>query len=242
METFGRVTQFFGQTVYIFDSTYNGKAVAYLQFQIGVCQQVETGTVYSRGVQSITHSQSQTTYFAPVEFGTRNQYPPRNNRSLNGFPVHLDRPADKGFQCTFVGQRKDHEKQIALLQNGVRVGDHYFVVVFYPGYHEVAVYQFGQIVECSPHNQFIFNFIGYNVRHQLARLVFFFDLLVLFFQFYLEDGTDKQHRGDNADYTQRIGGCIAEGYFGYIGNGTVEFKLRERLLCGTKPRCVCDGS
>ena len=40
VQTFGRVAQLFGQTVDVFDTAYYGEAVADLQLQIGVGQQV----------------------------------------------------------------------------------------------------------------------------------------------------------------------------------------------------------
>ena len=109
-------------------------------------------------------------------------------------------------------------------------------------HHEVAVDELGEVVERFTYDEFVFYLVGNYVGHELARLVFLLDLLIFLVELHLEDGPNHQHRGDDADYTQRIGGGIAQGNLGDFGDRTVEPQLRQGLLCGTQSRGVGNGT
>ena len=97
--------------------------------------------------------------------------------------------------------------------------------MFNTRYNKITVDEFGQIVESPAKDKFVFYFISNDMRDELARLVFFFDLSTFFFHFNFENRPDNQHGGDDSDYSQRIGGRISESDFWNLGNGPVEFEL-----------------
>ena len=243
VELLERVAQHLGRLLHGLLGTYDHHAVADLEFEALVGDQIDTRTVHARDVHAVLGAQTQIGELLAVDFGTRDEDAARHQFGVRGDVapvgvVHLDLTAEEGRDGGRILRIGDHPQTVAPADRAPCVGHGDRAVGMHDARDdELALHQVADVLHRAAVDQLVRE-LDRNLVGELVLLGQGVQRLVLLLELHAQGIADEDHRQDDADHTQRIGHGVTHGDGGIadargIGIG---------LLCGTQTGRVGHGA